>query len=401
MSLSKRPKLIEINGIDEAGRVGERIYLARIGVPIPSELSILLENLKHFGNLLIGHNDLKGRDEGSLVKYVRDILDNSAISHSLYVLREETQLKILRQLMKLQGESYFLHRKTLINIIQGEEYDNAQLSKTISDLSVLQNEPPYVESFVKAFAIREIVANLDTQSPLLRDNRPIDRLIVIQIDGGFPFVFWWRDDIDSGRLAKLTIGKVFFSGITSGDAYYPTISTAGAIASIIQKHPTYSHLFPIRELECNPELLDAGYYQRHLDSFTRPFFQFRMLLIGEIGDSLRRMLPFALHRTDRSKTWEPFQIEKSVPNFLDNYGAGGPDNTIGVYGRLRGNVDKEGVKLLKDEGYNCHHVSELQGSVMKLFDDLSSEISLLPSTTREGLLVKLTKLKETCSAEMK
>jgi hypothetical protein len=397
------PKLVEIEGIDEAGRVGDRIFVVRLGVPLPSESTILLQNLEHFDNLLVRHSDLQGRDATNLLKYARDLLDNPHISSTIFVLRESTQLRLLRELMRLQAENQFVHRKTLIQIIKREDYRPEDLSSVITDLSVLEKEPVYVESFVKAFAIRKITMKLETLSPLLRDPRQIDRLIVVQVDGGFPFVFWWKDLIDSGVLSKMKRGTVFFAGITNADGHYPLVSAAGAVASILHKYPQYSHLYPTRELEIenDSELPDQSFYRGHITSLTRPTFQFRMLLIGDIGDTLRSLLPYAFHKAQRTKTWEAFKIEKSVEDFLATYGAGGPENTIGVYGALNTPADKDGVKLLRDEGYPCYHTSDLRSSVEGLFDDLAGEIELLPSERRSTIQLKLTALREKCKKELK
>jgi hypothetical protein len=400
--LSKKPKLVEINGIDEAGRIGERIYIVRLGVPLPSESSILLLNLKHFGNIVVEHSDLIGKDDRSLLSYAREVLDIPNISHTILALREGLQLKLLRQLMRLQSDSYFLYRKNLLNVIKRTPYDEAELSRLISDLSVFKNEPAYAESFTKAFAIRSMVMKLGTQSSLLRDSREgIDKLLVIQVDGGFPFVFWWKDDLDNGRIPKLARGACNFAGITSRDKCYPIVSASGAVASILRKFPQHTHFFPIDEIDEDVELPNEDYYQGHMISFTRPTFRHRMLIIGEVGSRLRSLIPYALHRSDRSRTWEPFHIQKSVPNFFHDYGEGGPDNTIGVYGTLGGTADKDDVKFLRENDYPCYHVSELQKSIVSLFDDLASEIDLYPSNARPSLQVKLSKLKETSASESK
>jgi hypothetical protein len=397
------PKLVEIEGIDEAGRVGDRIFVVRLGVPLPSESTVMLQNLEHFDNLLVRHSDLQGRDATNLLAYVRDLLDNPHLSSTIFILREKTQLRLLRELMRLQGESHFAHRKTLIQIIRGEDYRPEDLSNAITDLSVLEREPVHVESFVKAFAVRKVTMTLETQSPLLRDPRQIDRLIVIQVDGGFPFVFWWKDLIDSGLLPKMKRGAVFFAGITNADGHYPLVSAAGAVASVLHKYPQYSHLYPIRELEIenDSELPDESFYRGHVSSLTRPTFQFRMLLIGDIGDTLRSLLPYAFHKAQRTKTWEPFKIEESVEDFLHAYGPGGPDNTIGVYGALKTPADKAGVKLLREESYPCYHTSELKSSVEGLFEDLTGEIELLPSEKRGTMQLKLSALREKCEKELK
>lgn len=402
MNLSKKPKLVEIEGIDEAGRVGERILFVRLGVPLPSESSVLLQNLQHFDNLIVRHEDLKGKDEGTLLRYAKEVLDNPQISFTIFVLREATQLKLLRQLMHLQGDACFLHRKTLIQIIRGEQYETTRLSEAISDLAVFENEPVHVESFLKAFAIRKIVMKLETMSPLLRDPRDLDRLLVIQVDGGFPFVFWWKNLVDSGVCPKLRRGSVLFSGITAGDAHYPVVSTAGAVASILRKCPQHSYLYPTRELEIedDSELPTQDFYRGHVSSLTRPTFQARMLLIGDIGSTVACLLPYALHRTDRSRTWEVFPIEKSVEDFLHAYGPGGPDNTIAVYGALKTQADKEGLKFLREEGYTCNHTTELKSCLQELFGDLSNDADLLPSKTKSTIQGKLDKLKHACEAEL-
>ena len=104
------PTLVEINGIDEAGRLGEDIYFVRVGVRIDEEVQLLLRNLDHFGKLFVRKEDLFGREEKNLQKYLRDSLDDPCSAVSVFRMDVNVQMKLLREYLRFQSEDIFKAR---------------------------------------------------------------------------------------------------------------------------------------------------------------------------------------------------------------------------------------------------------------------------------------------------
>ena len=73
------PTLVEINGLDEGGRIVDDLIFVRVAVPITSELQLLLRNISHFEKIIVRKEDLKGREEKNLSAYVRDMVDDPTI----------------------------------------------------------------------------------------------------------------------------------------------------------------------------------------------------------------------------------------------------------------------------------------------------------------------------------
>ena len=114
------PKFIEINGIDEAGSVGEPIIFCRINVSIKNEIQLFLRNLNHFGTLMPNKMKLRGFDPSNLLKYVTGLIEDPTLRVELYRMPPEVQLKLVYSLamqtaIELQG-----NRAELVNIFDNE-----------------------------------------------------------------------------------------------------------------------------------------------------------------------------------------------------------------------------------------------------------------------------------------
>jgi len=79
MQVLYMPTLVEINGLDEGGRIVDDLIFVRVAVPITSELQLLLRNISHFEKIIVRKEDLKGREEKNLSAYVRDMVDDPTI----------------------------------------------------------------------------------------------------------------------------------------------------------------------------------------------------------------------------------------------------------------------------------------------------------------------------------
>ena len=113
--------LVEIDGLDEAGKVGEEILFTRVAVERDFELHLLLHNLSSFNKLIPNKNDVKGYDSRSLIKYVKDIVESEIFRTSMYKMRYRTQVLLLRLLYSFLSEDLFRSRGDIQAYLDIEE----------------------------------------------------------------------------------------------------------------------------------------------------------------------------------------------------------------------------------------------------------------------------------------
>jgi len=229
--------------------------------------------------------------------------------------------------------------------------------------------------------------------------------IIVQIDGGFPFAFWWKDLLENTE-SGLVKGKCLISGITNGDKYYPTMATAGTISNILRLHPEMHHLFPIKELDIQRvKYADEGlyrFYKQHSYSLSKPIYQNRILIIGKIIDQIACCIPYLFHIQERrTKTFETFSISGSIENFLRDFGHGTKEDTNIVVGRLVSSLDKQNLQYCREREYQIKHLSDFQTAFNDLVSRLHSEIELAPSSKSYDLERKLSTLNSVCQRELK
>jgi len=407
------PTLVEINGLDESGRVGDNLLFVRVAVPIHSELQLILRNLSHFDKLIVRKEDLKGREEKNLSAYVRDMVDDSAFSIDFYRMRPNVQIQLIRRYLSLLWNDLFKTRGALLDILpkpeeerESQEAISSQrtLSSIIGNLQRFENFEFALESMVKSYGMMKVTRRLDFVSSLFRTSTGPDvhLYLVVQIDGGYPFAFWWKTLLESEHIENLK-KQTFITGVGQGDGYYPAISAAGAIAWILSHYPDRNYFFPIHELNYDERFpLDENFYYGHTVALNRPTFSNRIVFLGQIDANLRNCVPYCLHRSDRKKTYEAFgPVEKTAENFFKEYSHGKPENTLIIYGALSSWQDKVNLKYCQDRGYDCKHVSDIRSQFETLMKEIEGEIDLLPKEKRTKLAGTLKTIEESCSSSLK
>jgi len=396
---------IEINGVDEAGRIGENIIFTRVSVERDFEINLLLNNLSYFNQLIPNKNDVKGYDKKRLGRYAREIIETETFKTAIYKMRHESQVLLLRCLYSYLSEDLFRLRREVLSLFETKDWRVIQTA--LDSLNRFKRKGIFAESFVKAFGMKKVVEDLGKN--YLQRYQSIEKLssvsgpkIIVQIDGGFPFAFWWKDILKNTE-SGLVKGKCLITGVTNGDKYYPTMATAGAISNILRLHPELQYLFPIRELDIRGvKYEDMGrFYEQHSFSLSKPIYQNRILIIGKIINQMVCCVPYLFHiQEQRTKTFETFCISGSVDNFLRDFGYGTKENTTVVVGRLTSSLDKENLQYCRDKGYPIKYLSSLKTTFNDLINRLQSEIELAPSSKRYDLEGKLSRLNSACQHEL-
>lgn len=399
---------IEINGIDEAGRIGENILFTRVSVERDFEIHLLLYNLSFFNKLIPNKKDPKGYDKKSLIRYVRDIIETGIFKIAIYKMRYKQQVVLLRLLYYFLSEDLFRSRGKILELFQRKDWGVIQT--VLDSLNRFKKKSIFAESFVKAFGMKKIVEDLgkyylqkyESFEKLSSDRGP---RIIVQVDGGFPFAFWWKDLLENEKFG-LVKNKCLISGITNGDEYYPTMATAGTISNILHLHPEIHYLYPIKELDSleikNQQEELYRFYKQHSFSLSRPIYQNRILIIGKVIDKLDCCIPYLFHiQEGRKKTFETFRISGLAENFLRDWGYGSEQDTNIVVGRLTSSLDKENLQYCRERGYPIKYLSDFKNTFDELVNKLQSEIELTPSSKRYPLERKILELNTICQKELK
>jgi len=398
--------LVEINGIDEAGRIGENILFSRVSVEKDFEAHLLLANLSHFNNLIPHPDIIKGYDAKSQLQYIKELLENESFRITIYKMRTQTQVVLLRLLYGMLSEDLFRLRADILDQFQHKDWSVIQT--VLNSLNRFKRKGIFAESFIKAFGIKKITEDIGKN--YLRMYGSVEDLsssgprIIVQIDGGYPFAFWWKsllEDPNSG----LVKGKCLITGITNGDKYYPTTASAGIISSALHMHPEIHYMFPIKEMEISGIRLEEEsmqyFYRQHSYSLSRPIYQNRILFIGKIAQQISCCIPYLYHiQEGRTKTFETFSISSSVDNFLKDFGYGTKDDTNIVVGKLASSLDKENLQYCVDKGYPIRYLSSFQVTFNEMMDRLNSEVQLAPSSSRSDLEKKLSSFNLACQHEL-
>jgi hypothetical protein len=184
-----------------------------------------------------------------------------------------------------------------------------------------------MESFVKSYGFRMVVEDLKNTSRVLRGQQIEEARVESYVDGGFPFVFWWRSFLEESERTggKFSTRTTPIYGITKGDEYHPVTSMAGNLAFVTSTMPGMTYPHALREVPfMKPTALNEFYDEFSLRTGV-PTFQRRVLFIGTIARDLQFSIPYIMHRkASRAAVFEPFRLErKPMGTFKSFYRAFG------------------------------------------------------------------------------
>jgi len=401
------PTYIEINGIDETGSVGEPIIFVRLGISLLNEIQIILRNVEHFDKLMASKAHLKGYETKTLFKYVLDFVDDPSIDITIFRMFPKTQLRLMKALSFLTGQKLFQWRRSFIsmfdnkgNLIKADAPTALEISEIVSSFRRFRKPSIWFESFVKSYGMMVVTKRIGQISKSLSKPGFTDHFLVIQIDGGYPFAFWWKDLL-AEKNPSFKKGSFVVSGVSSGDCYYPSMSTAGAIALSLFRNIEKLHLFPVYPVEYNEELELDDFCEKHGKAMETHYFQNRMLFIGNIDYSTKVCIPYLAHLRDRKITYEPTSIRMPIEPFFKSYGRGSPENTVIVQGSSLSTKDKQNLKFCSNNGYPISHISDFKDNFDELINKLDEEIQYAPTQKKKSLSSKLKKIEQECISNLK
>lgn len=338
--------IVELNGFDESGLIGENLRFIRVGIEVHNELRPFIYNLLHFGSLVMTKKMLKGQDSKVQKDYVRAILNDPAITLNHYAFSPQLQLKLLRHFTCCEFNRVADKRRELIASINSENLKDV-VSDVVDYFRKYTSPWGYAERFMKSFGFRMIVEDLQRTSQVLNNNAIENYKIVCLVDGGYPLVFWEKSFLEAESQkeeSRFSANGISVYGVSHGDEYFPVISLAGNVATITNRF--YEMIFPqsIKEIPYQDDFPLEAYCKEYEEKCLKPRFFSRILFMGEIEANLQYSIPFIQYKNTNHKIFEPFRMEYhkegSFRSFYKRF-RGNSSNDIIVFGKVKTNEEKE------------------------------------------------------------
>jgi len=357
--------IVELNGFDESGFIGENLRFVRVGIDARNELRPFIYNLLHFGSLVITKKMLRGQYNETQKDYVKAILNDPVITLDHYFFPPSVQLKLLRHFICCELQRVADKRRELVYAIETPNLKRA-VSNVVNYFRKYNDPWGYAERFIKSYGFKMIVESLHNFSRVSR-NFVVEQSykIICLVDGGFPLVFWSKAfrEKETEREDFLNEDASVY-GITNGDEYYPAINVAGNVATITNRFSEMIFPQSIKEIPYPNDFPLEEYCKSYEKQCSHPRFYSRILFIGKIEASLQYLIPFIYYKTNKHKVFEPLRVsfhENGSFKSFYKWFRGRSDNDLVVFGRIETEEEKEMFK--ESETYNLKMVD-----ASKLFD---------------------------------
>jgi|GEM_PF-3449357 len=369
------PPIVEVNGYDESGIIGKNLRFVRVAMTVENSLRPFVYNLLHFRSVSATKRFLEGMPDTIKKDYVRMVLTDPAITTTQYSFSTDHQIDILRKFTLLEEKSLFYQRTQIVDNIRRGTYDYEVLKNIAQYIKRYERVPFWMESFIKSYAFRMIVEDLINTSKVVADRRNDDYKAISYVDGGFPFVFWWREFLEAqSPTSRFSLQKTPIYGVTKGDEYYPTTSMAGNIAFITSTTPGMVYPHNIIELPRMDSAEVNGFYNTFSQTTSIPTFHKRVLFVGSLSRDFQYLLPFILHLGSEYRfVYEPFRLhwkmEGSLRSFYRTFGKY-PENDLVITGAIRTEQHQDIYRECCAQDLDCQDA----GQMLDIFDDLLNKI---------------------------
>lgn len=366
--------IVELNGFDESGIIGENLRFVRVGIDARNELRPFIYNLLHFGSLIMTKKMLRGQYSEVQKDYVRAILSDPAIVLNHYVFPSRFQLELLRHFTCCELNRVADKRRELICAINSPDLKRT-VSNVVGYFRKYMDPWGYVERFVKSYGFKMIVENLHNFSRVSRGWVVEEAYkIICLVDGGYPLVFWKRA-FRENKVRREVFGQEDTSifGITNGDEYYPVINLAGNVATITNRFHEMILPQSVKEIPYPDDFPLEEYCKSYEEQCSTPRFHSRILFIGKIEANLQYLIPFIHYKANKHKVCEPLRVsydEKGSFRSFYKWFRGRASNDLIVFGKIE--TEEEKQMFRESETYNLKMVDA--GKFLNPFQRILNEI---------------------------
>jgi hypothetical protein len=369
------PSIVEVNGYDESGIIGRNLRFVRVAMTVENSLRPFVYNLLHFRSVSATKRFLDGVSDSIRIDYVKKAMTDAAINITQYSFSTDHQIDILRKFTLLEEKALFLKRgEILYSLLHGGD-DRRSVENVCSYLKRYERAPYWMEAFIKSYGFRMIVEDLEHTSRVLSNRSIDDYTVVSYVDGGFPFVFWWRSFLGlQNPSSRFSLQKTPIYGVTKGDEYYPATSMAGNIAYITSTTSGMIYPHNIIELPRMNAIQLNDFYNLFSQTTSIPTFHKRVLFVGSLARDFQYLMPFVMHiGTDYKYVYEPFRLHwrenGTLKSFYRTFGKY-PENDVVIMGALRSDHDREIAEECDSLDLNCQDAKEL----LDVYDELLNKI---------------------------
>jgi hypothetical protein len=333
------------------------------------------------------------------------MVDEPFLKISIFRMFPDVQLKLVTDFALFTAKNLYESRKEIVglfdkdgNLVEDYKEKLPSASQSIDILKRFRNPRIWLDSFVKSYGMMWITNRLGEASRHFKKEGFTSFFWAIQIAGGYPFAFWWKDLLEKGTSFQK--GESVITGVSNGDEHYPLMSAAGTISTSLMRNVDKLHHFSVQPIDIDDSFDLYNFFEGHSKALDTPIFQKRVIFIGKMSDNVRMCIPYLMHTKDIYNTHEATSITVPIQWFFKHRGYGKADNTTIVHSDSLSTTDKENIKFCKGRKYPIKHISEFKEDFEVLLSKVSSEIDYAPTQKRTKLSTTLKKIETECLGEM-
>ncbi|MHA1491920.1 MAG: hypothetical protein ACTSRI_19990 [Promethearchaeota archaeon] len=366
---------VKIIGFDESGGIGsDHIIFTQVEFNEENEADLFIHNILNSGDFFYEKNKIRGWDKKKKIKSCRNLLNHKLIKLKFYKLNPYEQNKISQDIFKYQAEFLFQERERLIQFCKKKPLNN-YLSHLIAQMHHYRNYALLPEFCLKSYSYLYILNKLcikNTTNVFLGDP---NNLLKIQIDGGNVFTFWWFDLLNS-QDNKEKLQKMIINGIAHGDQYYLSMNIAELLAKTFKEDIHFFLNYPIEDIIYDFSEINFSkdtFYERVWSSLKNYYFKNRIIFIG--WSELSKLIPYILHREQRTIIYEPFRPKGDIKDYFRYFKIGSPEKNIVIFGSNLSRDEKQNLDYCREKGLITKPVEEFKDKFLDFFNKIEETVT--------------------------
>ncbi len=391
-----------IIGFDESGTLGdENIIFSQIEFKKEKEFDIFIHNLLNSKYFLFPKRIVNGWDIKTKIKICHDLLKNDLVKVRIYKLNLGEQNKIMYDLNRSQGDGLFKIREKLIQMYM-EVYEetniesvNSKLSSDKKELeSIISKLSPYSKPFRVFDTFAKSYSYLYILNKICKSTESIDLLnsgnnnIRVEIDGGYPFSYWWSFFLSEHENKELLKYKVFINGISNGDKNYLSMNIADLVAKTFFKELPKFIGYQINDIKYDFKELKYSkriFFEKYWNVLVNPYIRNRIIFIGK--SELFRIIPFILYSENRKNQFEAFELrnDDSIQNHFRTHRLQSSKKILIIFSNNLNKTEKDNISYCEERGLEIHHISDYNEEVKFFLDNIEAASNFYSQINQEKI----------------
>ncbi len=378
---------MKIIGFDESGSLGDKnIIFSQVQFEIEREFDIFIHNLLNSKYFLFPKRIVNGWDIIKKIKICQNLLKNDLVKVRIYKLNMVEQNKIMYDINQSQGDILFKIRENLIKmyIEDYEENDiesvNSKLSNDKKELEpIISMLSPYskpfrvFDTFAKSYSYLYILNKVCKSTETIDLLNSGSKIIRVEIDGGYPFSYWWHFFLSEHLNKDLLENRVFINGISRGDENYLSMNIADLVAKTFSKALPKFIGYQINDINYDFKELKYSkniFFEKYWKILVNPFIRNRIIFIGK--SELFRIIPYILYSDNRKDQFEAFELRNDEPiqNHFKSHRIKSSKKILIIFSNNLNRTEKDNIKYCEEKGLENHHISEYSEKIKVFLDKI-------------------------------